>query len=65
MRRYAFGDMGCFCFGGRFFFPGFGPWCCFLTREEELKILREEAEFLRRRLSWIEQRIRELEEEKE
>lgn len=63
MRRYFFGDMGCFCFGMHFF-PGFGPRWWGLTREEELEMLREEAEFLRRRLSWIERRIKELEEEK-
>lgn len=64
MRRYVFGDAGCFCFGGYFFFPGFGPCFSCLTREEELELLREEAEFLRRRLAWIERRIEELEKEK-
>ncbi|MBC7218319.1 MAG: hypothetical protein H5U36_09360 [Candidatus Caldatribacterium sp.] len=63
MRRYFFGDVGCFCFGARLF-PGFGPFWWTFTREEELEMLREEAEFLRRRLAWVERRIKELEEEK-
>jgi hypothetical protein len=56
--------MGCFCFGGHFFFPEFGPWC-YWTKEEELEALKEEAEFLRRRLAYIERRMEELQKEKE
>lgn len=54
----------------RFGFYGMGPWFChglwgrpYMSREEELRFLRRQAEMLKEEFRWLEERIKELEEE--